>query len=774
VKTEFSYSGTKADWRPHERLFIKVSGKVQGVGFRPFIYRLAHELCLRGWVRNSVRGVEIDVEGEEHGIKRLLHVLKHDLPPLASVESIVTENMPLIGYCDFSVRESDPHGAKTATLLPDSATCPDCLAEILDPHNRRYRYPFTNCTNCGPRFSIIEALPYDRANTTMRGFTMCPECQREYDDPANRRFHAQPNACPNCGPNLELWDRNGKMIVECDDALLQAAELIRRGEVVALKGLGGFQLLVDAHNGDAVAELRRRKVREEKPFALMYPSIARIRKDCNIGDKEESLLLSTRAPILLVRRTDNCTSVATVVAPGNPYLGVMLPYTPLHHLLMTELRFPIVATSGNISDEPICIDENEALVRLKGIADFFLVHNRPIARQVDDSVVQAVAGQEMVLRSARGYAPLSLPHRRECSHTLAVGGHMKNSVAVRSGNTIVTSQHIGDLSTAEACRAMERAVDTLTNVYEVKHTSAVIDMHPDYQSTRFASSRHLPVTTVQHHFAHVAGCMIEHDLGPPLLGISWDGTGHGTDGTVWGGEFLHITDDGFERAAHLRCFRLPGGHAAVREPRRSAIGLLYEISRDGTFALDHLPPLRALTDSQRRNYERMLSKRINSPLTSSAGRLFDAIAALLDVAQVSTFEGQAAMKLQFVAESVRTSDLYDFNLQSTESPWILDWEPMVRQILDDIERCVSASMIAAKFHNTLVRMIVAVTAELGEERVVLTGGCFQNRLLLESSIRNLRAAGFQPYWHHLVPTNDGGIAVGQMAVVSMFGSKGES
>lgn len=774
MKTEASYSGAKMEMEARRRVFIEITGKVQGVGFRPFVYRLANELELLGWVRNSVHGVEIDVEGGSQQIERLLHSMRHDLPPLASISDFHLKKMPLAGYDDFSVCESDQKGDKTATLLPDSATCPDCLAEIFDPNNRRYRYPFTNCTNCGPRFSIIADLPYDRANTTMRSFTMCPECQREYNDPADRRFHAQPNACPTCGPQIELWDNDGTPIVQRDDALLQAAELIRRGEIVALKGLGGFQLLVDARNGHAVAKLRRRKLREEKPFALMYPSIAQIKEDCVVDELEESILRSTRSPILLVRRKAYPTSVAREVAPDNPYLGVMLPYTPLHHLLMTELNVPIVATSGNISDEPICIDEDEALARLRGIADFFLVHNRPIARQVDDSVVQVAAGREMVLRSARGYAPLSLPIYHECSHTLAVGGHLKNSVAIRNGSSIVASQHIGDLSTVEACKAMERVVDTLTEVYELKHAGTVADMHPDYQSTRFAAAFHLPATTVQHHFAHVASCMVEHDLRPPLLGISWDGTGLGTDGTIWGGEFLHVTDGGCERAAHLHCFRLPGGDAAIREPRRAAIGVLYEIFGDETFALDHLAPLQSLTNAQRRNFEHMLLQHINSPLTSSAGRLFDAVAALLDLAQVTTFEGQAAMKLQFAAESEPTNESYDFTVQSAPAPLVLDWERMIRQMRDDLSNKVSTNLIAAKFHNTLTEIILQVASKLGEKKIVLTGGCFQNRLLLENTIKRLSETGFEPFWHHLVPPNDGGLAVGQMAAAGMFKKRGDS
>jgi hydrogenase maturation protein HypF len=674
-----------------------------------------------------------------------------------------------VGYEGFEIRQSSGGERTTAIVMPDIATCPDCLRELLDPANRRYRYPFTNCTNCGPRYSIIEGLPYDRPSTTMRGFAMCEACRAEYEDPRDRRFHAQPIACPRCGPHLELWAAGGEVLATAEEALGGAVEAIRRGQVVAAKGLGGFHLIVDARADDAVRLLRQRKAREEKPFALMYPSLAAIAEQCEVDDLEARLLASAESPIVLLKRRQDAgraTPIARSVAPGNPWLGVMLPYTPMHHLLMGELGFPVVATSGNLSDEPICTDEREALARLAGLADVFLVHDRPIARHVDDSIARIVVGRELVLRRARGYAPLPVRLKTATPPLLAVGAHLKNAVAVTAGENVFVSQHIGDLETPQAFDAFRAVIASLGALYRVTFASVACDAHPAYMSTVFANGLGLPVVAVQHHYAHVLGCMAENDIDAPVLGISWDGTGFGSDGTVWGGEFLDIDARGFQRFAHLRTFRLPGGEQAVKEPRRSAFGLLHAIfGAESSGSGGPIHEVSTFTTAEVRVLTTMLERGVNAPWTSSAGRLFDAVAAIAGLRQVVRFEGQAAMELEFAAAGQETDEVYPFRVAAATSaagPLIVDWEPMIRAILEDVRGAVSPGLLSARFHNTLVEMMAAVACQAGRERVVLSGGCFQNKYLLERAVQRLRADGLRPYWPQRIPPNDGGIALGQV------------
>ena len=843
------------------RLRVVIRGAVQGVGFRPFIYRLATEMGLTGWVINNAQGVFIEVDGSQAQLDAFLLRIEPEKPPHAVIQSLEASHLDAAGFTAFEIRHSEGAGDKTALVLPDLATCPDCRRDIFDPANRRYRYPFTNCTNCGPRFTIIEALPYDRPNTSMRIFPMCAACQAEYDNPLDRRFHAQPNACPVCGPHLALWDADGKTLSSREQALLSAAEAIRQGRIVAVKGLGGFHLMADARNDDAVRLLRRRKRREEKPFALMVPwahgpetlALRHVEALCHVSEIEARLLRSAESPIVLLRRrADSAGALSEAVAPPpNPYLGVMLPYTPLHHLLMAELGFPIVATSGNVSDEPICIDERDALERLAGIADLFLVHNRPIVRHVDDSIVRVMGGREAVLRRARGYAPLpigssqrsvvssqmsvvssqmsvvssqsaddrlavtdskeaivnrqspiqnpksKIQNRRS---VLAVGAHLKNAVAISIGDNVFISQHIGDLETTQAYEAFCRVIDSLSALYEWRPDAVACDLHPDYLSTRFAETyaaqRGLPLIRVQHHMAHVAACMAENDLAGPVLGVSWDGTGYGLDGTIWGGEFLRARspaqEDGvelFTRVACLRPFRLPGGDLAIREPRRVAMGALFEMFGDAVCEMEDLAPVAAFAPGERALVRRMLAQGINAPVTTSAGRLFDAVASLAGLRQRLNYEGQAAMQLEFAIGDLRTDESYPFsisdlgiagfgldaaqsNMQNPKSKIQLDWVPLLRAVIDDGRALNRQSptdprhlgALAARFHNTLVEMILAVARRVKEPRVVLTGGCFQNRYLLERAIQRLRDEGFRPYWHQRVPPNDGGIALGQVAV----------
>ncbi len=757
-----------------QRLRTTVRGGVQGVGFRPFVYRLATDLGLNGWVSNSPQGVTIEVEGDTPRLACFLARLASEKPPRAFIHGQEHSFLDPVGYSGFAIRESDRAGEKSALVLADIATCPDCLREIFDPSNRRYLYPFTNCTNCGPRFTIIESLPYDRPNTTMKLFGMCDECLREYQDPGDRRFHAQPNACPRCGPHLELWEKNRNVIARDGLALRMAAEGIRCGQVIAVKGLGGFHLIVDARNEDAVRLLRKRKHREEKPLALMYPSLRAVHLDCIVSGMEERLLRSPEAPIVLMqRRTDRRSGLAPSVAPANPYLGVMLPYTPLHYILLHELDFPVVATSGNYSEEPICIDEQEAADRLADIADAFLIHTRPIVRHVDDSVVRVMAGREMVVRRARGYAPLPVNTRIASDKPLlAVGAHLKNAVALSVGENVFVSQHIGDLETAEAFDAFRRVSGDLQRLYDVHPGAVVCDMHPEYLSSKYSATLGIPVVSVQHHEAHVASCMAENDLDGRVLGVSWDGTGYGPDGTIWGGEFLLADDSGFHRAASLKAFRLPGGDRAIREPRRTALAVLFELFGDALFDREDLHPFVSFPAHELHLLRRMLEKKVNTPVTTSAGRLFDAVSSLVGLRQHVAFEGQAAMELEFAMGDTACEERYEYNIIDREPAdgsayqpsMVFDWSPVILGVIEDIRHSEPVPSIAARFHNALCEGIVAVAGRTGEERVVLSGGCFQNRYLTERTVRRLREEGFRPYWHQRVPPNDGGIALGQISV----------
>jgi hydrogenase maturation protein HypF len=747
---------------------LVVHGAVQGVGFRPFVFRLAKSLGLTGWVINNPGGVVIEVEGLIDATTEFLLRLEREKPEAAYLHGVEPTHLEQRGYEEFLILPSEDGGQRSAFVLPDLATCPECAAEIADPANRRYRYPFTNCTNCGPRYSIIESVPYDRPNTTMSGFVMCDACKAEYDNPADRRFHAQPNACPDCGPHLTLLDERGETVAERDRALALAASEVLSGRIVAVKGIGGFQLLVDASNEAAVQRLRERKRRMEKPFAVMHPSLAAVKRDCIVDEREERLLRSPQAPIVLLHRKREQhkpgvnPTICDAVAPGNPDLGVMLPYSPLHLLLMERIGRPVVATSGNISDEPICIDNKEALERLKGIADTYLVHDRPIARHVDDSVVRVVLGREMVLRRARGYAPLPIGLADSGLPILAVGAHQKGAVALAVGNQAVVSQHIGDLETLASELAFQRVIDDLSTMYGTSPAAIACDLHPDYTSTRYAHSAGLPIVQVQHHHAHILSCMADNQITGPVLGVAWDGSGFGPDGTVWGGEFLTVCETDYARFASLRAFRLPGGEKAVREPRRCALGALYEVLGEEAFTRKDLAPLMEFNDSNLKVLASMLRTGLNSPLTSSAGRLFDVVASLAGVRQTLRHEGQAAMELEFAARHSHTPSRYPVMLEAVNGPNVLDWEPMLHTLLADIGRQTPIATISRRFHNTLAYSISLVAEAAGIEKVVLSGGCFQNRLLTELTVLKLRDAGFKPFWHQRVPPNDGGIALGQL------------
>jgi hydrogenase maturation protein HypF len=725
---------------------VTLCGAVQGVGFRPFVYRLATEMALAGWVLNSSAGVVIEVEGARETLEEFLGRLEREKPPAALILTRETSWLAAAGSARFEIRASEAGAEKTASVLPDLATCPACLAEVRDPEDRRHGYPFTNCTRCGPRHTIVEEIPYDRPHTTMRVFVMCEACAREYRDPADRRFHAQPNACPVCGPRIWVEPEGGAEV----PPLRQVAEALAAGRVVALKGIGGFQLLVDAGNEAAVARLRRLKHREEKPLALMMPDVAAARRFCVVTAAEEALLRSAAAPIVLLR-PQGAAGIAANVAKSSPYLGVMLPYSPLHHLLMQEYPRPVVATSGNRSDEPIAIENAEARERLGGIADLFLMHDRGIARHADDSVVRAVRGREGVMRRARGHAPLPVRVPEELPAALAVGAHLKNAVAIAVGRQVFVSQHIGDLDTVEARGAFERAIRDLCRLYAFEPEVVACDLHPDYASTRWARSSGLKVVAVQHHHAHVAGCAAENDVRGEYLGVAWDGAGYGLDGTVWGGEFFQARAGGFERVAHLRPFRLPGGEAAIREGWRAAASLLWEV-----FGPEGIPERR-----EKAVLARMLERNVNCAVTTSVGRLFDAVASLAGVAQENRFEGQAAMELESRIAGLETREFYPLEGEETG-----DWGPLVEAVRADVARGVAPAVIAARFHNALVRWMVRVAERAGVGQVVLSGGCFQNSYLVERAATALEARGFRVYTHQRVPPNDGGIALGQAVLAA--------
>jgi hydrogenase maturation protein HypF len=752
------------------------------VGFRPFVHRLATQLGLSGWVVNDSRGVTVEVEGAEQPLERFVERLARPPAP-AAVDGLQRRPQATRGDVGFRILHSAQGGAPRAELLPDVASCDACLAEVLDPADRRHDYPFANCTHCGPRFSIVRALPYDRERTTMAGFEQCPDCRAEYDDPSDRRFHAQPNACPRCGPRLALWDAQGRPCAAGRAALDAATRLLAREGILAAKGLGGFHLLVDARSAGGVARLRERKRRWEKPFALMLRDASQARTLCRVDAVAAAALAAPEAPILLLPRLPDAP-VDPAVAPGSARLGVMLASNPLQHLLLRAVDFPLVATSGNLSDEPICTDESEAVSRLGGIADAFLVHDRPIARHVDDSVAWVLRGQTRLLRRARGFAPRPLRLSHPLPPILAVGAHQKCSVALALDDRVFVSQHLGDLDTPEALEAFERVIADFLRLYQARPVLVAHDLHPEYASTRWAvetTRAHegcsplagARCVAVQHHHAHLAACLAEHGSPGPALGVTWDGTGVGDDGGAWGGEFLLGSAAGYRRVAHLLPFPLPGGDAAAREPRRAALALLWSLW--GPQALDRVEwePVRSFAPAQRELLGRMLQTGVQSPSTTSAGRLFDGVAALLGVRQRTSFEGQAAMALEELADPTVT-DAYPIDLcearaapgATGEAPRVLDWRPSLEALLGDRRRGVSPPVAAARFHNTLVAAIAAVARATGEPRVALTGGCFQNRWLCERAAARLEADGHQVLLHRQVPPNDGGISLGQVAVAA--------
>jgi hydrogenase maturation protein HypF len=745
------------------RLAIAASGVVQGVGMRPFVHRAAVERRLVGWVQNDAGGVKIEVQGGPSDVKSFVETLTHGCPPPASIERLVVQEIDELDEGTFRILHSVEGCERLPAIPADLAVCDECAHEVEDPGARRYRYPFANCARCGPRFTIVESLPYDRTRTSMRAFAMCADCSAEYDAPTDRRFHAQPIACPACGPQLSLLSANGQVVERGDAALRLAAAAVCADRLLALKGLGGFQLLADATSAAAVARLRARKHRPAKPFAVMFPSIEALHRHCLVSDAEERELASPAAPILLVLSKGE--ALADGVAPGNPRIGTMLPYSPLHRLLMREIARPVVCTSGNQSDEPICTEDTEALDRLGGIADVFLVHDRPIVRPADDSVGRIGPDGLTLLRRARGYAPLPLRLAERTPVVLALGAHLKSTVALAMHGQVVVSQHLGDLHGAGTARLLARTARDLLDFYDVAPEVVACDWHPDYTSTRLAEhlakTYGVPLERVQHHHAHVAACIAEHGLGGPVLGIAWDGSGYGADHMIWGGEFLVCDGSRARRVAHLRSFALPGGERAVREPRRVALGVLYE--QLGPEATDH--GRRWFGDAETVILTQMMARSFLAPRTTSVGRLFDAVAALVGLGATNRFEGEAAMALEFAAEGVGAAEPYSIPLRPGD-PAVADWGPLVEGVLADRRAGVSAGTISARFHESLATLAEDVAVRVGAPRVVLTGGCFQNARLALRARERLTRRGFDVRTPRAFPPNDGGISLGQVLVAS--------
>jgi len=753
----------------NSRLVIHINGAVQGVGFRPFVYRTAIELSLNGYVKNVSSGLKIEVEGDEKNLNTFLCKLSKDKPQLAIITSLEYSLLDAVGHSKFIIMESDSSSSPSTIVLPDISTCHDCLIELFDCNNRRYLYPFINCTNCGPRFSIIRNLPYDRANTSMSDFVMCSDCRREYENPSDRRFHAEPIACPVCGPQIELWDKYGSIIAKGYEALLTAVDIIFQKKIIAVKGIGGFQLIADANDEKVIKQLRERKKRDEKPFAVMFPNIQKVKECCITSEEEESVLISPEAPIVLLKKKKNYHEfISCSVAVDNPYLGIMLPYSPLHHVIINEFKKPLIATSGNLSEEPICIDNWEALTRLNGIADYFLVHNRTILRHVDDSIARIVKGKRTILRRARGFAPLPINIRDNNpegsnSKILALGGHLKNTISLKSGNSIFISQHIGDLSTEESFNAFKKVIADFQNLYEVKPEIVVTDCHPDYISTKYALELGIEHKSVQHHYAHIAACRLENEIEGEALGVSWDGTGFGEDKTIWGGEFFYSDNYALKHIGHFKKFWLPGGEQAIKESWRSAIGAIYSFFENDTEQQLPHSLINFIDVNDRKMVLQQLKNKFNTYHTSSVGRLFDAVSALSGLCNRSNYEGEAAMKLEFIADINETS-YYPFGLE-TNNLIEVDWHQMLAEILIDIKNKVKHSAIAAKFHNTLARIILEFAKKTRMNKIVLSGGCFQNLFLMEQIIDLLESDNKKVYWHQRVPPNDGGISLGQIAAL---------
>jgi hydrogenase maturation protein HypF len=753
---------------------IEVSGIVQGVGFRPYVYRLATGHQLRGTIRNTSAGVTIEIQGSEETVQDFVDHLPTDAPPLARITSLAVHDLPCKGDQDFRIVHSH-EGEEVRTLIsPDIATCRDCLRELFDRNNRRYRYPFINCTNCGPRFTIVGNIPYDRPNTSMAVFPMCPACLAEYENPLDRRFHAQPNACWKCGPRVELWDKSGKRI-ECRDPIGEAVSGLQAGLVVAVKGLGGFHLAVDATNRAAVTLLRQRKRRVEKPFAVMVPDVHAAEEVCELDEAAQAVLQSMQRPIVLLPKK-NPSPIPDEIAPFNLYLGVFLPYTPLHYLLLDKGEFvALVMTSGNLGEEPIAIENGEAIHRLHGLADYFLVHNRDIRLRCDDSVVRVTRGVTRQLRRSRGFVPVPVFLKDDQPSVLAVGGELKNTICLTKGRHAFLSQHVGDLENVESYGFFHEAIRHLERILEIRPEIIAYDLHPDYFSTKWALQQSgVKLAGVQHHHAHIASCMAENHLDDRVIGFALDGTGYGADGHIWGGEVLIAGYRDFERAAHFQYVPLSGGEAAIREPWRMAVSyLMHHFGREFLkpgFLKPDIPFVRQLNRAKVDTLLRMMEQGVNSPLTSSCGRLFDAVAALIGIRQDINYEAQAAIELEMTIAASEDKTGYPLELVADGDGWIIGTRCLFEALLNDLDRNLPVATISRRFHNGLVEGFVELATltrkKTALNRVCLSGGIFHNVYLSQHLEGRLSEAGFEVFTQREVPSGDGGLSLGQALVAA--------
>lgn len=743
------------------RKYVVVTGIVQGVGFRPFVYNIAVENELKGWVKNTSEGVYVDIEGTEESVEMFLYKLTNEAPPLSKINNITIENRDIKNYTKFSIEKSDDNDRTITLISPDVATCKDCEKEIKDNKDKRYKYPFTNCTNCGPRFSIIKKVPYDRPMTTMNEFKMCSQCSLEYENPADRRFHAQPNACGKCGPMVWLTDRYGNK-EEVENPIEEVKKLIKDGKIIGIKGLGGFHLVCDGENEEAIQTLRDRKLRPSKPFALMMKDIYTIKQYCYVNEKEENILKGIRRPILLLDKKD--AILPANIAPNNKKLGVMLPYTPLHHLLFDDNIDVLVMTSANVSGLPIVYKNEEAIQKVNNIVDYFLLNDRDIHVPVDDSVARVILGEERIIRRSRGYAPMPIIIE-DIKETLAYGSHLKNTFCISKEKLAFLSQHMGDMDNLEAYKNYEYNVKHFKNLYNIKPELIAYDMHPDLLLSNFAKKDEGKKIPVQHHHAHIVSCMIENKVNEKVIGIAFDGTGFGTDGKVWGGEFLVCDYTDFKRVGHLNYVKMPGGDTAVKEPWRMGISFLYKTNGDklDTNMFSNLP------DNNIKNIIMMLKNDLNSIETSSMGRFFDAVSALIGLKNRITYEGEAAIYLEAIAEENEEGS-YDYSIDSADETYAINTDNIIKGIIKDIKNKKNKSIISKKFHNTVItfsiEMCKLIRNKTGINAVALSGGVFQNEIILKGIYRGLMNNDFQVYIHGEVPCNDGGISIGQLAIAN--------
>jgi hydrogenase maturation protein HypF len=757
--------------RPKEmrkRVKTLIQGIVQGVGFRPFIYRLARFYHLSGYVINTSNGVRVEIEGEEEDIKDFLEAISFKKPPLALITHIETSTIPLRDQNDFSISSSEVKEEKKTLISPDICVCKDCLEEMFDKKDRRYLYPFINCTNCGPRYTIISDIPYDRINTSMKRFKMCPHCQKEYEDPSNRRFHAEPNACPICGPKISLYNAK-RGLIKHKDSIKEAINLLERGYILAIKGLGGFHLAVDAKNERAVERLRKRKHREEKPLAIMSKDIEAIKTYAFLCPEDISLLTSTQRPIVIVPRKKP-NPLTQSLSPDTNDFGVMLPYTPLHYLLMEGDFKALVMTSGNISEEPICIDNAEAFRRLDGIADYFLMHNRDILGRCDDSIARVINGKPRLIRRSRGYVPLPIFLETSFPSVLACGAEEKNTICLLKDDCAFLSQHIGELENLETLSFFEHVIEHLKRILEIDPKIIAYDLHPQYLSTKWAKEKEgIKLIGIQHHHAHILSCLAENrDIFSPVIGLALDGTGYGSDGHLWGGEVLLVKSKAFKRLAHLFYYPLPGGYKAIKEPWRMAISYLYYIFGKDVFSL----PLKInelIAKDKLQLVFQMIEKHVNCPLTSSLGRLFDAISAILGFKLSIAYSAQAAIFLEHIREETKEGYLFDLNINT--NPWQIEPRPVIEEIIGDLKDNVPIDVISGRFHKGLVNVLKEVSLlareKTGINKVALSGGVFQNSYILAELEMALIENGFIVYSHSQVPANDAGISLGQAVMAGL-------